>query len=99
MAEVVKKFDFGSRHSGRQKYNWELWMNGQIWALKSGTKEDVAAGKADFDVKPTSFANNAASYGKRHDGIKTVQIAIEGDTVYVQAMLLPDVDEPEDSEE
>jgi hypothetical protein len=99
MAKVVKEYDFSSRPSGRQKYPWDNWMNGQIWALKHGTKDDVKAGRADFDVKPASFANNAASYGSRHEdkGIKTVNVSIEGDTIYVQAVLMPDVgDEPDE---
>lgn len=92
MAEVVKKFDFDSRPSGRQKYPWSQWLNGQIWALKSA--ED---GSADFTIKPASFANNAASYAKRHDNnIKEVKIAVEGDTVYLQAILLPDVEDTEE---
>ncbi len=83
MAEVVKKYDFTSRRSGRLKYPWAQWMNGQIWALKYGE---------DFTVKPTNFANNAASYGKRRDHIKDVNIAIDSEAgiVYVQAVLLPD---------
>lgn len=91
MAKVVKEYAFKDGRKGRQRYPWELWMNGQTWALEQGV---------DFDAKPISFANNAKSFAKRNDSIKEVLAQVEGTTVYVKAILLSEGEEiSEDDDE
>lgn len=102
MARVIEDFEFANRRSsGKQKYPWAKWMNGQIWVLTSGTPEEVAAGEADFAVSAVSFASNATSYGKRHAenyNIKHTNIEVDGNTLYLQAVLLPEVTSNESDE-
>mgnify|MGYP001561306891 CR=1 FL=1 len=95
MAETIKNHDFKTRTHGRQKYDWVRWLNGQIWVISCGTKEQYAAGEVDAPVSPTSFANNASSKGKRDSGIKEMKISIDTDAgkVYLQAVRLPDAEE------
>lgn len=72
MAEKLEDFDF-RKPGGRPGYDWESWLDGDIWRL---TRE------VDFWVTPNSFRNQAVSRAIRSGG--HVRTSIEGDSVVLQ---------------
>lgn len=37
------------------RYPWNTWLNGQVWHLERGTKEEVENGVKDYAVSTKSF--------------------------------------------
>lgn len=60
--------------SGRRRYPWDEWLNGEAWKLRRGV---------DFESEIYNFRNLAHLTARRR-GLR-VQTVIDGDTIYVQA--------------
>lgn len=71
MAQQVDSFDFGKQSA---KYNWDEYMDGNIWRLQHGT---------DFTAKPSSVIASARKYASKNN--KTLQIRTDGEDVVLQA--------------
>lgn len=80
MAEVVDNLpNTANQNSGKgwrwQKYDWESWLDGQIWKLTPGE---------DFEARADTFRYAAYNYAKRN-GIE-IRTRIVNGHVYIQAI-------------
>jgi hypothetical protein len=71
MAEKLKEFKFQTR--GPRKYDWDQWMDGEIWRVSQGQ---------DFDPPPRNFLSSLHNMAKRK-GMK-VRANVEGNSVVFQ---------------
>jgi hypothetical protein len=74
MATQLEKFAFAS--VGRKgKYDWDLWLDGNIWELKR---------PVDFQGNSNSMRNGAKQAGKIR-GLKVRTTLVNDDTLVIQA--------------
>jgi len=75
MAKKLETFEFGKRGRRQDDYDWNNWLDGDIWELTH---------LKDFKIKPGSFRTTAATAASER-GLK-VRTALLGDNkVVIQA--------------
>jgi len=57
MARTQRDWPNRDHYDGRRKYDWEKWMDGQLWRMEPGK---------DFECTSAGFCNAARDYAKRH---------------------------------
>ena len=72
MATKLRSFKFTGAGAGRNRYDWELWLDGSPWQLKAGE---------DFFSKPVSFRQYVYNAARLRG--KSVHIADVGDNTFV----------------
>lgn len=54
MARTLEAFpEEATIRAGR--YPWNTWLNGEVWRLEHGTKEEVDRGEKDYSISTRSF--------------------------------------------
>lgn len=78
MAEVLEEWSFSHRTEGYPvRYDWDTWLNGQVWKLKQGE---------DFPISLPNFRNSVfVAASKRGVKVRTTTNKTEG-TVIIQAL-------------
>jgi|TARA_R110000824_G_C15214862_1_gene677020 hypothetical protein len=74
MAKQIEEHNF-TKAGPKQKYDWDLWLDGNIWELKQPD---------DFQGSSQSFRAAAQSHSRRH-GFKVRTNVVDNDTVVIQA--------------
>ena len=80
MAEVVTGYKF----SGKRKFPWELWLNGQQWRLSQGTREQVRRGERDFSSDAATFRSSALNFAWRNNMNVATAVLPDKKTVIIQ---------------
>lgn len=59
MAEVMNEYDWNHRRREANPYEWDKWLDGQVWKLEEGV---------DFSIKRESLINTAYNEGRCRGG-------------------------------
>lgn len=68
----------------RGRYPWNKWLNGEVWELRKGSKEQVAAAEADFSVETRSFRSAVQQATRVRKGDVKTAIRDNGNAIVIQ---------------
>lgn len=68
MAKLLNAFPEDKESQSRGRYPWDKWLDGRVWELHKGTREEVEAGTADFNVTTKSFTSAVKQAAKSKKG-------------------------------
>lgn len=85
----------------RGRYPWNKWLNGEVWELQKGSKEEVSAGNADYHVETRSFRSAVQQATRTRKGDVKTAIRNNGSAIVIQfvskadgnAVVTPDEDD------
>jgi hypothetical protein len=68
----------------RGRYPWGKWLNGEVWELQKGSKEQVAEGNADYAVETRSFRSAVQQATRVRKGDVKTAIRNSGTSIVIQ---------------
>lgn len=94
MAKLLNAFPEDKESQPRGRYPWDKWMDGRVWELHQGTREEVEAGKADFHVTTKSFTSAVKQAAKSKGG----EVRTAPDGAKLTILFIKDEQAAEDTE-
>ena len=83
--------------SPRGRYPWNKWLDGGVWELTKGTKDEVSAGEADFHVETRSFRSAVQQATRVRKGDVKTAIKNNGRNIVIQFVKKADTPDGDDS--
>lgn len=84
MAKTLTAFPDEDESQSRARYPWDKWLDGQVWELRHGTREQVEQDDADFSVGTKSFTSAVKQAAKPRNGDARIAYKDDKTTVIVQ---------------
>lgn len=84
MAKTLAAFPDEDESVKRNRYPWDKWLDGQVWELRKGTREQVEKGDADYAVTTKSFRSAVMQATTVRKGDVRTAVLDEGNKLVIQ---------------